>query len=82
MRVIDVKLKGEPHKVYLWRFREEPGSKWLAGISGPYLLKGDPHPINGQLTFSQFQEWDKATPEQHVAAIVKMFDEYNKRNSE
>lgn len=50
---------------YVWKFRvaDEP---WLAGVSGPHQLRGEPHPVNGGMTFSCFDEWTSATPVAHL----------------
>jgi hypothetical protein len=51
--------------MYVWKFRnaKEP---WLAGVSGPHELRGSPRPTHGAFTFSRFEEWDSATPQEHL----------------
>jgi hypothetical protein len=51
--------------MYVWKFRnaKEP---WLAGVSGPHELRGSPKPNGGSMTFSCFDEWDSATPLEHM----------------
>ena len=52
--------------MFVWRFRETKGEPWLAGVSGPYVLRGRPEPGHGPLTFSRFDKWDAATAEEHL----------------
>jgi hypothetical protein len=61
--------------LYVWRFRSDDGP-WYAGVSGPYLRKGEPVPLHGDSTFSQFDEWDKGTAEQHAEAVLETLDEW------
>jgi hypothetical protein len=51
--------------MFVWKFRnaKEP---WLAGVSGPYELRGSPRPVPGSCTFSVFDEWDSASPQEHL----------------
>jgi hypothetical protein len=51
--------------LYVWKFRnaKEP---WMAGVSGPYKLAGSPRPSHGARTFSAFDDWDSATPQEHA----------------
>jgi hypothetical protein len=63
--------------IYVWKFRTGQGP-WYAGISGPYERNGDPVPLQGDLTFSRFDEWDAATVEEHVEAVVKTLAEWRK----
>lgn len=51
--------------MHVWKFRVE-NEPWKAGVSGPYALVGDPQPLHGPLTFSRFDDWEIATPEQHL----------------
>jgi hypothetical protein len=55
--------------LYVWKFRVE-GEPWLAGISGPHFPMGEPAPLEGTLTFSRFDEWDSATPVEHLERCV------------
>jgi hypothetical protein len=57
--------KRRKRAMYVWKFRnaKEP---WMAGVSGPHELRGSPKPTHGNLTFSRFDEWDSATPEEHL----------------
>jgi len=82
VKVIQETSGGEVLSLYIWRFREEPNGPWLVGISGPYELAGTPQPVHGHLTFSQFTRWDASTPEEHVGAIVEMFEEFAEENRE
>jgi hypothetical protein len=66
--------------LYVWRFRSDDGP-WYAGVSGPYLRHGEPGPLHGHLTFSRFDEWDKATAEQHAEAALETLDEWRKAKS-
>lgn len=61
--------------LYVWRFRNED-SPWYAGVSGPYLQKGEPCPLHGNMTFSRFDEWDEATAEQHAEETLKTLNEW------
>lgn len=63
--------------LYVWRFRSDDGP-WYTGVSGPYLREGEPGPLHGGLTFSRFDEWDKATAEQHVKAVVATLVEWRR----
>lgn len=49
----------------VWRFRIA-GGPWLAGASGPHELQDEPQPFGDSLTFSRFEEWDNATPDEHL----------------
>jgi hypothetical protein len=51
--------------MFVWKFRsaKEP---WLAGVSGPYELRGSPRPVHGSCTFSVLDEWESATPQEHM----------------
>jgi hypothetical protein len=51
--------------MFVWKFRnvKEP---WLAGVSGPNELRGSPRPVHGNCTFSVQDEWDSATPQEHM----------------
>jgi len=51
--------------MFVWRFRNA-NEPWLAGVSGPHELKGSPRPTRGSMTFSRFEEWDSATPPEHI----------------
>lgn len=51
--------------IYVWKFRNR-GEQWLAGVSGPHKLTGQPQPVDGQLTFSRFEEWSAASPLEHI----------------
>jgi hypothetical protein len=51
--------------MFVWKFRT--GKKpWFAGVSGPHELRGEPGPLAGHLTFSRFEPWDSATPQEHL----------------
>jgi hypothetical protein len=51
--------------MYVWKFRKSK-EPWLAAVSGPHELRGSPQPTHGAFTFSQFDEWDSATPQEHL----------------
>ena len=57
--------RGKKSSVYVWRFRVK-GEPWMAAVSGPYTLRGQPQPGHGPLTFSRFDKWDDATAEEHL----------------
>jgi hypothetical protein len=59
--------------LYVWRFRCGDGP-WYAGVSGPYLRDGVPKLLHGDLTFSRFDEWSKATAERHSEAVLENLD--------
>lgn len=63
--------------LYVWRFRTEDGP-WYAAVSGPHLRKGEPEPLHGDLTFSRFDEWDNATPEEHAEAVLETLEEWRR----
>lgn len=63
-------LTHKSRAVYVFRFRDERGP-WKAGVAGPFVRRGDPRPLHGHLTFSRFENWSSATPEEHALAIVK-----------
>ncbi len=60
--------------LYVWKFRnaKEP---WLAGVSGPHQLKRSPRPTDGQMTFSRFDEWDSATPQEHAKRCAETVEQ-------
>lgn len=60
---------------YVWKFRVA-GEPWLAGVSGPHELRGDPQPVDGGMTFSRFDEWASATPEAHLEKCAGTVDEF------
>jgi hypothetical protein len=60
-----------PRTLHVFRFRATEKSPWLAGVAGPFVRRGPPRPSHGELTFSRFDKWSSATPEQHALAVVK-----------
>lgn len=65
--------------IYLFRFRTHPPhwaaeNGWIAGIAGSFPRRGPPSTTGGGSTFSSFQKWDSATPEEHIRAIVDLLD--------
>src|SRR5262249_23671742 len=70
------KAEGE-FALYIWRFRSDEGP-WYAGASGPYQREGVPAPLNGNLTFSRFDEWEKATAEEHAQAVLENLEKWGK----
>ncbi len=77
MAVFTMKKAEGELALYVWRFRSD-GGPWYAGASGPYRREGEPSPLNGGLTFSRFDEWDKATPEGHAEAVVETLAEWKR----
>lgn len=61
--------------LYVWRFRNEE-EPWYAGVSGPYLRKGEPCPLHGDSTFSCFEKWEEATAEQHAKETLNTLNEW------
>ncbi len=65
--------------IYLFRFRTQPPhwaakNGWMTGIAGPFPRGGPPSATGGGYTFSSFQKWESATPDEHVKAIVDLLD--------
>jgi hypothetical protein len=72
---------------YLFRFRTHPPhwaakDGWMAGISGPFRRKDAPTTSSMGDTFSKFEPWSSKTPEQHVAEIQKLMDEWREHAAE
>jgi hypothetical protein len=53
----------------LWRFEGDGGALYAA-VSGPYELKPPDGPLEGNDVFSNFADWDSATPEQHLQSVL------------
>jgi hypothetical protein len=53
----------------LWKCSPEEGADF-ACVSGPYPVDADIGPLWGDDTFSNFTDWDQATPEQHLEHIL------------
>ena len=60
---------------YVWKFRIE-GEPWRAGLSGPHQVSGAPEPVQGAHTFSRFEEWDVATPPEHLERCLGTVEEF------
>lgn len=58
--------------MHVFRFRpgSGDGTRWLAGIAGPFRRTGRPRPLHGHLTFSRFEAWGKQSAERHLEAIL------------
>jgi len=69
------KVDGRETSIFVWRFKDDAEETWLAAISGPYQLEGDPRPVNGYCTFSDFQDWNEASPEEHAERMLRIFSE-------
>lgn len=54
----------------LWKFTDDKGIEY-AGVSGPYPLPAPVGPLEGGDVFSNFAEWDSATPEQHLESVLE-----------
>ena len=54
----------------LWKFTGDKGVEY-AGVSGPYPLPAPVGPLEGSDVFSNFAEWDSATPEQHLESVLE-----------
>ncbi|MDB4894831.1 MAG: hypothetical protein JWN15_1093 [Firmicutes bacterium] len=69
---------------YLFRFRsthdwaEEKG--WMAGVAGPFLRKDAPATHSYGDTFSKFEPWASKSPEEHVAEIVELMENWRKHH--
>jgi hypothetical protein len=53
----------------LWKFEDADGAAFAA-VSGPYALEPLVGPLEGGDVFSNFAEWDSASPEQHLQAVL------------
>lgn len=70
--------------IYLYRFRTHPPhwaaeKGWTAGIAGPFPRQGPPVADGGDQTFSSFEKWDSASPDEHVKAIVDILDNWREQ---
>lgn len=54
----------------LWRFADADGTTFAA-VSGPYDIDAPIGPLSGSDAFSNFTEWDAATPEQHLESVLE-----------
>jgi hypothetical protein len=63
--------------LYVWRFCTE-GGPWYASTSGPYLRDGEPVPLHGDLTFSCFDEWAKASAADHAETALTTLAKWRK----
>jgi hypothetical protein len=61
--------EGERVVICLWKFTNEEGDAF-ASASGPYPASRPIEPLWGEDTFSNFTEWEKLTPEQHLEGIL------------
>jgi hypothetical protein len=59
----------------LWRFEGDEGAAY-AGVSGPYELAPRIGPLEGSDVFSNFAEWDSATPEQHLESVLETLHDW------
>ena len=80
---------GPPHGIldyYVFRFRTYPPhwmaeDGWLAGVAGPFLRKDAPSTTAYGETFSTFEPWDSATPEEHVGEIHDIIARWHEHRS-
>ena len=54
----------------LWKFADADGATFAA-VSGPYDIDPPVGPLSGGDAFSNFAEWDAATPEQHLESVLE-----------
>jgi hypothetical protein len=54
----------------LWKFADADGAAFAA-VSGPYDSGAPAGPLSGSDAFSNFTEWDAATPEQHLESVLE-----------
>ncbi len=88
MDVVAVDI-GPPHGIldyYVFRFRTYPPhwmaeDGWLAGVAGPFLRKDAPSTTAYGETFSTFEPWDSATPEEHVGEIHDIIARWHEHRS-
>lgn len=64
---------------FVFRFRTLPPhwaaeQGWMSGVSGPYPRAEEPTPDAQGQTFSTFQPWGEATPEQLVKEVQELFE--------
>lgn len=71
LKLEHVEWSDDSHReaTYVWKFRVN-GDPWRAGVSGPHTLQGEPEPVAGEMTFSRFDDWAGATPEEHLERCV------------
>jgi hypothetical protein len=60
---------GRPAELFVWRFRDEDESAWLAATSGPYAVDAPEGPLSGTLTFSKFERWETRDARGHADSI-------------
>lgn len=75
MEVIALGPGDEAVDLYVFRFRTlgdhwSAAAGWQAGVAGPYPHAGPPTTRGLGATFSRFEPWDGATPEQHAQAML------------
>ncbi|MDQ5825379.1 MAG: hypothetical protein M3441_14395 [Chloroflexota bacterium] len=83
MKVVSEDL-GPPEGVidyYLFRYRTFPPhwaaeKGWMAGVSGPFLRNEGLSTESHGDTFSTFEPWDSITPDEHVAKIRELMDQW------
>jgi hypothetical protein len=75
MTVFEAKRAGEDVVLYVWRFRGEPGV-WKASVSGVYPARPPEGPLQGDSTFSRFDDWSDDSADGHARAILDTLSEW------
>jgi len=65
----------------LWKFKDADGVAF-AGVSGPYEMEPRLGPLEGSDAFSNFAEWDSATPEQHLESVLATLQDWRLHRAE
>lgn len=78
---IDTGTRDGVIEYYVYRFRTfEPHWAaeygWVAGVSGPFILKDAPSTVAYGDTFSSFEPWDCMSPEEHVGNIQEIINRW------
>lgn len=81
MAVFEGHEEGEPIVLYVWRFRVGDET-WKAGVSGSYPAIPPEGSLGGRHTFSRFDDWDSASPEEHALAVVKTLNEWSRARAD
>lgn len=61
---------GKPVEYYFYRFRAPGSQTWHVGIAGAFATQTGPT-MDADATFSDFEEYDPAKVEEHLAAFLK-----------
>lgn len=84
MRTVEADAGARGGGRYTWfvfRFRTEPphwaaDDGWMAGVAGPFRNADFPTTEAWGDTFSAFEAWDEATPEEHLSGIVELMRQW------